>query len=343
MSLPLLVFRVDAGKVSGLSFGHLYRCIALESELRDFFNCRFLMSDFPEGISVARSTGLYVEVLLPDSSDEMVLSRCKHAVIVVVDVPTPSKFLLDRLTSRGIVTVVLDDTGNKQLSPTVLINGSLGEEQRRYPSNASPRQRLLGPKYCVMGDEFDAVPARTIVNNPFSLTIFMGGGDPTGMTLKAIIALLSGACGLSLKVVLGAGYGDASVIEQALTTYGGFNTIVKSPASVAKQLTETDLAILAGGRSAYEAAALGVPAMLLPSAEHEEMTASAFDIAGVHRCIHGAWRLAHEKLSDELNRILVELTGNPILLELMSIRGRELFDGGGRKRVAAAILKKVIA
>lgn len=337
MSLPILIFRVDAGKASGLSFGHFYRCLALKRELNNFFECRFLMTGYPEGIAVARSEGLVVVVLLPESSDEVVLSYCERATVVVFDVPTPSVPLIDRLASRGIATVVLDDTGNKCLSPTVLINGSLGEEQRNYQQDTSPRYWLLGPEYCVMGEEFDVVPTRSIINNPSSLTIFMGGSDPTGMTLKTVNALLSGNCDLSLKVVLGSGFGDTSVIENVLIAYRGSYSVVKSPASVAQLLAESDLAILAGGRTAYEAAALGVPAILLPSIEHEEETACAFDKAGIHRCLHLAWKLTPETLNSELNRAVVEMMGKPNKLEQMSVRGKDLFDGGGRRRVAKVI------
>jgi UDP-2,4-diacetamido-2,4,6-trideoxy-beta-L-altropyranose hydrolase len=342
MSLPLLVFRVDAGKVPGLSLGHFYRCLALKREFNNFFECRFLMTGHRDGIAIAHSAGLDVKVLLPDSSDEVVMSCCESAAVVVFDVPVPSGLLIDRLASRGIATVVIDDTGNKCLSPTVLVNGSLGEEQRCYPQDTSPRHWLLGPQYCVLGEEFDAVPARSIINNPSSLTIFMGGSDPAGMTLKAVNALLSDNCDFFLKVILGSGFGDTSAIENVLTEYRGPYTVVKSPASVAQLLAKSDLAILAGGRAAYEAAALGLPAILLPSIEHEEEAACAFDKAGIHRCLHVAWRLAPETLNSELNRVVVELMGKPIMLEQMSTRGREVLDGGGRKRVTDMIITELV-
>ena len=132
MKRPRLVFRVDAGKVPGLSFGHLYRCLALERQLRGRCDCSFVMADYPEGVQVAISTGANVQTV-SIGDDEAALHCCRQADIVVCDQPKPAEQLVLTLNAQGVVTVVLDDNGNKPVSAALLVNGSCVEEYLQYP------------------------------------------------------------------------------------------------------------------------------------------------------------------------------------------------------------------
>lgn len=338
MKRPRLVFRVDAGKVLGLSFGHLYRCLALERQLRGRCDCSFVMADYPEGVQVAVSTGSNVQTV-SIGDDEAALHCCRQADIVVCDQPKPAEQLVVALNAQGVVTVVLDDNGNKPVSAALLVNGSCVEEYLQYPQSMVPQMRLLGPQYCILGEEFDTALASRlpVAGREPKLVLFMGGSDPTGMTVKIIDALASIGCRLPLTVALGAGFGAAEEVEHRLSRYKGEYCCIVSPGSIADLLAQADLALLAAGRTAYEAAAMGVPAILLPSIAHEELTAGAFEAAGVHCRIAGAWRLEPDVLRGALQKVLLKFVNAPVQLVQMSKQGRALLDGKGCQRVAEAI------
>jgi RimJ/RimL family protein N-acetyltransferase len=94
-----------------------------------------------------------------------------------------------------------------------------------------------------------------------------------------------------------------------------------------------DCAVLAGGVTALEACAAGLPALLVTLAENQAEPARALDAAGAAQAAGEAAALSAEALG----AALAALAAAPERLAAMGARGRALVDGSGADRVVSAL------
>lgn len=268
--LGRVLFRVDAGKVAGLSFGHLERCAVLSRLLRraGATATTFCMRPLEDGLARARALGL--EVALPPRWPEVLAG----ADVLVVDLPYPPEEQVTRAARQaGAYLAMLDDTGRDLFPCDLVLNSSVLAVDSMYPRAG---KRLLGPAHCILEERYATARHRGSGNAPPTALLTFGGSDPTGLTLRCLQALHGQAPDCRLQVALGPGFGDASAVERARKKLSLVSELHISPADMLPLFTECDLAVCAGGRTLYELHALGTPALALASAPHEAREIDAF-------------------------------------------------------------------
>lgn len=333
-----VVFRVDAGRVRDLSFGHAFRCMALAQRLRDGHGVGvgFLMRDLPEGVRVVRDRGFPVETIPCGGglAIEAATIEDSRAKLVVVDLPDIADWPLARLRRSGRRVAVLDDSGGKRLDADLVVNGSLVPEFRRYPSRHPATEYRLGPEFCVLGDDFDAPAPRRVGRVVARILVTFGGSDPAGLTAPVVRALAR-CVATRVDVVLGPGFGSAEEIRAIAGTNGRIVVHGTVP-SLAEVMRRADLAIAAAGRTAYELAATGTPAILIPSQPLEVPVARAFERLGSCLAMPDA---TPDGMADYLEAALRSLSADIARRRRMSRMGRAAVDGRGGARVAAALVE----
>lgn len=305
--LGRVLFRVDAGKVAGLSFGHLERCAVLSRQLlrAGAAATTFLMRPLPDGLARARALGL--EVALPERWPEALAG----GDVLIVDLPFPPEEQVLRAARRaGAYLALLDDTGRDLLPCDLVLNSSVTAEQSMYPR---AKKTLLGPAYCILEERYAAARhcGSGDAGSPVVL-LTLGGSDPTGLTARVLRALgtLAGTAPAGrLHVVLGPGFGDASAVEQAREKLSLASQLHVSPADMLPLFTGCDLAICAGGRTLYELRALGTPTLALASAPHEARQIEAFLRRGLLQC--GMIRWSEDEFLNKFQLMLSRQTRRP--------------------------------
>lgn len=322
-----VLFRVDAGRVPGLSFGHVFRCLVLADELRLKYGVagRFLMRAVPSGPEVVRDRGYEVVILPEDAS--FVWPR--DVDLWVVDLPSSRAEPLP--VSGGIPVAVIDDRGEFPPGTALGICGAI--EAPPLPTEGTV---LAGPHYAVISPEF-AARRRVRDGAARRLLVTFGGSDPADLTLAAMRELVALGEFPATDVLTGPGY----AADGALAELAGAATCpvrrLRNAASLAALLPDYDLAVCAAGVTAYEMAANGLPAVLVPSIGHERAAAAAFDRQGCARSCDPSgtdW-------GPVFRRTLTDLIGSPAIRHRMSVRGPEVVDGRGGVRVAAALARKL--
>lgn len=333
-----VVFRVDGGHIPGVSFGHLFRCLRLAEELQmHSTQSLFCIKADTKGMEILRQHGFE---LAPIDAEFGIEKECQcirdalrvHAgQIIIFDLPSIRQAYIDAFP-HDITTIVIDDTGNKPIHPDIVINGSIVKTFHTYPH--SPRTRyLLGGKYCLLGEHFSHLLARKINNQVKTVTLFFGGSDPLNLTENVVNSLQQSRDACTFQLVLGPGYRHEAALLQLIA--GSQNTmfIAKNIPDMAQCFLHSDIAITAGGMTLYELAATGTPALCIPSIEHEEETANAFEHIGTIRNL-GMWSRKHYHLVAEAFESLCE--DYPLRQE-MSYRGQHTIDGLGCRRVVSHI------
>jgi hypothetical protein len=120
-------------------------------------------------------------------------------------------------------------------------------------------------------------------------------------------------------------------------------TDLVEPASFASCLRDCAVAVLAGGVSLYEAAALGTPTVALAIVQGQRPTVLAFQRAGLTcdggRLLAGRTRTSARRVARLVDRLL----GEPARRQAMSRAGRRCVDGRGAQRVAAIVRRALAA
>ncbi len=278
-----VVLRVDAGLARGLSYGHLSRCLLLSRCLREDFGARtrLLMRCTEEGMAHARAASEDVLEFRPDIS----IPDCD---VLVLDLPSwPEPSLVAHCRRHRPWTILVDDFGIERLRADVVLNPSILALQSMYPRAG---RVLLGPDYMLPPSELAGAKWSPPTHGPLRLLVTCGGSDPTGLTGSVLRCLLGDfPPGLEVEAVLGPGF--ALNVEKELVSLceGAPVRLLRNPASLVDLYLSHHAAVCAGGRTLYELAALGVPAIAVATTDHEKKVVVAAQEAGLVRAGLERW------------------------------------------------------
>ncbi|MEO8157948.1 MAG: UDP-2,4-diacetamido-2,4,6-trideoxy-beta-L-altropyranose hydrolase [Betaproteobacteria bacterium] len=359
-----VAIRVDASEVMGT--GHLMRCAALADVLKDRgVAVTFICRDLPATLlAFVKNQGFGI-CLLPHchshatkakgyagwlgASWEMdavqtlsALETEKAVDWLIVDHYGIDHRWEERLKVSGRRIMVIDDMAIQKHACDVLLNQNLMHgSQDRYRSLMPENCRLLvGPRYALLRKEFRN--ARISLNRRRekvrNLLVFLGGGDPDGVTLrvlKAVDGLRSPE--LQVTTVLGAANPHRESLQSLYGQHSGYKIIFQA-ANMAELMMEADLAIGAGGISTWERSSLGLPAIVIAIAENQVEVSKAAAEAGACFYLGASTNVSDEDIAAGL-RVMI---GNASLRKSISTVCVDLVDGLGCERVARELLQEQV-
>lgn len=273
-----VLFRVDAGRKRGLSFGHLSRCAILADGLKEAgVAAEFVMFETTEGMEYARSLGLTV---VPYDTEDF-RARCAEASAVVFDLPwgLPEADMAAACDARPRV-VVIDDTNRKVNHAHAVLNTSVLAQADNYTAEAD---LFLGPRYFFLPPQYESVTktAGSATARPRVLFTF-GGSDPTGLTERVLLALADEPdMGAELLVVLGPGFGGVAKARELCAKLPTPCDILHAPDDLLSCFLQSELVVTSGGRTLYELHVLEVPTIAIASIDHEADAIAAFAERGM--------------------------------------------------------------
>jgi UDP-2,4-diacetamido-2,4,6-trideoxy-beta-L-altropyranose hydrolase len=334
-----LLVRADGSRAIGL--GHLMRCHALAQEARRrghpvYFLTRPLDHT---GIAKLRSLGESSIPLVgpedPPSDLTATLGALRLASrgglprrpILVTDHNDLDAAWLRGAREAGPVVVSLNDLPRIRYASHLVVNGNVGAQKLAYETEPDVRL-LLGPAYFFFRDEFLS-PGAARTDQPEAarrIVVTLGAGDPGNVTQRALEALEGSAATLDVTLVAGAAYGHVAALEAAAARSRHRVRIERDPPGPARVFAAADLALCAGGSTAYEMAILGVPSVVLILSDTQADAARALDDEGIALC-------AGEPDAGRILDAVELLRRDGKRRRDMAARGRACFDGLGRMRV----------
>jgi UDP-2,4-diacetamido-2,4,6-trideoxy-beta-L-altropyranose hydrolase len=333
-----LFLRADGGRSVG--FGHLARCHALAqaARRRGFSPCFLTRPGDGTGVAKLRALG---ERVLPLSGPEdgeadlaatlaaMGRAPSAGAPLLVTDHNGLEADWIRGAGDAGAIVVCLNDLPRIRYASHLVVNGNLGAERLAYEREAGTRL-LLGPAYFFFRDEFTATGTRRETHPGVArrIVVSLGAGDPSDRTRSVLEALAGVPDRLEIWLVVGGAYGSLPALREAARRSPHRVHVEHDLKETARVFASAEIAVCAGGSTAYEMVLLGVPAVVVVLSDTQKDAAEALDAAG-----------AAVSAGPETARILeaVEaLRGDRARREALGARGRELFDGQGRERVLDA-------
>lgn len=271
-----------------------------------------------------------------DAAETIALAQSLRAAWLVLDGYHFDAAFQLAVKAVGIRLLVFDDTAHAaHYSADFILNQNLGATAALYPHREATTHLLLGPRFVQLrgeflkcsrrGEEADGAcsgnPPPHVGGYPRVMVTF-GGSDPDNITAQ-VLSPLRTIPNLAADIILGPANPHSAALQAAISHLLSPISIHTNPPNLPQLLSRADLAICAGGTTAWELSFLGVPMLVLVLAENQRTNAERLAQTGaaIHTSI--------ATLADDLRSLLADA---PRRAE-MSRRASALVDGLGTFRV----------
>lgn len=327
-----VVLRVDGGAQIG--YGHLFRSGALAEELRSRGHTVTVATTtpspatavFPEGVTT-------VELSSRGDPDPFVewLDRARPDVVFTDAYPVDIAY--QKAVRQRVPLAVHQDDARHAVCADLFANGNLYASDLAYEFIGDLPETCLGIEYVLLRREVWEQAAREPPwrDQPERAIIIMGGSDIGELTPTVVRAFE----GFDLHVDAVVGPGCSERQEQAVRTAATETDanvhVRRNPDDLVERMLAADIAVSTASSTTYELLALGTPLVSIPVVDNQEPIATALrqrDVATVLQ------RGDREEAFQNAITVYIQETE---MRRRRQQKGRQLIDGGGTSRVAAAI------
>ena len=329
-----IVIRADGSHEIGL--GHIFRMLSLAQVLAAGGHQASFLSLLDERANAMVAKAGY-GLAIVDSGDGECVARALAQ--------SPPDLLLNDVldTTTGYMKAVrpcagrvanLDDRGPGGSLADIVVN-SLPCTYRRRSADPEPRY-LEGPEYLIIGSNFRELMGRSSRHAAVCRRVLVtfGGSDTHGQTVR-VARVLRTVDGLDhIDIVVGPSFAHGT--ELARTTAADERVTVSCDVpNLAAIMDGHELAIVGGGITLFEAAAIGLPTLSIAWESFEAANARWCESQGFC-CYLGR---GHEIDDRSISAGVGELLTNRVLRQRMGERGPAAVDGRGLQRLAATLLE----
>ncbi|WP_210557803.1 MULTISPECIES: UDP-2,4-diacetamido-2,4,6-trideoxy-beta-L-altropyranose hydrolase [unclassified Pseudomonas] len=351
-----VLIRADASPTIGS--GHIARCLTLARVLRKqgshvAFACRRLPGHrldalAAEGFETFALPDVYpdedpqqaIESMLPWQADIEALDAllAGHAAFdwIIADHYGLDHHWQTAARRWAPRIAAVDDLATRRYSVDLLLNQNLSGLSANYaPLLPEDCRTLLGPRYAMLREEF-VCPAIAIKPKARRVLVNFGGFDAAMQTHHAMLALKDFA---ELEVDFVAGADNPAWAQmQALAATRPHWRLHSFVSDFQQRMTAADLFIGAGGGTSWERAALGLPTLCIAVSNNQQANGEVMAAAGAHVFMGAREQVSVEQLRDAIGFVV----DNFYLRLSLAERSRQLVDGRGALRVAAALAGAVL-
>ena len=336
------VIRADAGPQIGT--GHVMRCLALaEPWLQAGSGVAMVAAQLPATlVERIKISGIKLQMLSAasgggaDAKELAQIANQQNADWVVVDGYHFDADYQRDLKEAGLRVLFFDDYGHaKHYCADFVLNQNLGADENLYRNREPQTRLLLGTRFVQLRNEFSKWRdwRRTIPPRAEKILVTLGGSDSENVTLKAVQAIQQiPDSNCETTIVIGGGNPHGGELKSAAQNSPAIR-ILQNAGNMPELMAEADLAIAAGGTTAWELAFMGLPALTIVLADNQRSTAEQLRSAGIARNLGWHKNLSPEKIAEEIIQLSVDFSARGE----MSRRGRELVDGLGSSRVMSCL------
>lgn len=338
-----LVIRADADLKIGT--GHVMRCLALAQAWIDRGGKVRLVGSVgsdelaariaKEGVSLEKTAG--EPGSRSDAKWTAKLADEAGADWVVIDGYQFDHVFQKTLLDQGRRLLALDDYGHLEAySADLIINQNLGAGSSLYLERPSDSKLLLGTSFTLLRREFWPWVEweREIPDTAVRLLVTLGGSDPDNVT-ETVLRSLARVDNEELDVVclVGANNQHLERLQAVSSELPLSIKLIVNAYEIPDIMAEADLAISAGGSTCWEMAFMGLPAIVLLTADNQRDAMAALDHQGAIRNLGWHETAGFYEMTGQIKYLIQDAK----VRRAMSVAGRRLVDGLGVQRVIQAM------
>jgi UDP-2,4-diacetamido-2,4,6-trideoxy-beta-L-altropyranose hydrolase len=278
-----MIVLVRADATLEIGSGHVMRCAALGMRLMARgASVHYACVGVPGGIAAWLHDSGFGLTSLPaaDTGDwrsDLAATRDVARRLDRVDLLIVDHYGLEQAWESGMRPdvgriLVIDDLANRDHDCDLLLDQNLHDDaQTRYRQRVPPGTRtFLGPRYALLRAEFDGPGLeRSRDGRVEHLLVFFGGTDPGNQTLKVIEALRAlGSMAPESVIVLGPAHPHRDAVHKSVADLAGVH-VLDATDRMSELIAQADLAVGTCGVAAWERCALGLPCLVVVTAENQ--------------------------------------------------------------------------
>jgi spore coat polysaccharide biosynthesis predicted glycosyltransferase SpsG len=311
------------------------RCLALAAALAPAADVRFFLRGSEPVAALVESAGIPCERV--PGGLQATLERVGRVGARGLVVDSYEVGGSELAVARGSVPVVavFDDRGGAPPSADIVIGPAPGGGS---PSTVGGTRYLRGPSFAPLAPEFALPVDRDIPASVRRVLLLLGGAAPGALLAGLARAARRALPDAALDLVIGPA---TEALAAALSTeLAGLPRLAihRAPRDLRGLMLAADLAVSGGGVSVLELAATGTPAIGVGLADNQRRNLAGMAEAGA--LVLAGW-VGDADLEGAVARAVAALAADPEGRGSMSRRGRELVDGRGASRIAAALLSAI--
>ena len=334
---PIAVFRCDAKPEIG--GGHVYRCLTLANALHEHgWTCLFISNaQALELVPALNSCAHDVEVI--DNADLSQPFSPKAYQGTKVALAVIDHYGIDQAVEKQCrvwakKVMVIDDLANRPHECDVLLDQTFGRKPESY-ADLVPSEclLLLGAEYCLLRPEFadyraSSLERRDALTAMKTVSVSFGATDPFNLSGTVVEALTEIETPLDVHIITP--HDPPEAVAKAPQHTFRFS---KHVGEMWTEMHDADLAIGASGTTSWERCTLGVPSVMITTADNQVLIAQNLHDRGA-----ALYLGAHETvLGAELSKCLAALCSDPHELQRYSKNARTICDGQGANKVVEAL------
>ena len=275
------------------------RCLVLAEQLEKIgFECNFVSSN--ESYNLIPKLQKFKQI----DPEQFWNNPFNHDLLIVDNYNLDSKYETHfRKYAKRIL--VIDDLANRNHNCDILVDQNLGSKIEDYKNLVNQNcQILVGTEYCLLRPEFNEIRLQSLqkrkeTKNISKILVNFGGSDINNHSFKALEEIERSAFIGEVDVVLGFNAINLESIEQFSKKSKNKINIHKQ-ASMAEMIYKADLAIAAGGTSAWERCCLGLPTYIIKIADNQE---KIFKELGSNESFSGFYLKLLDNYQEYVNKI----------------------------------------
>lgn len=272
MAAPLAIFRFYASSWRGA--GHAMRCMTLARALQaSGWQCQFCTEE--ESYQFLPALQNYERI----DPDNFAANPYEHDLLVVDHYDYGHEYE-QRFRPYNKVIMAIDDIANRRHDCDFILDQAYGRRVDDYAADVPAWcQILVGPEYALLRDEFSALreeslQRRTALTRIDRIFVNFGGNDQKNMILATLKELSAIGYAGAIDIVFGLMAEHRQSVEDFAATMPNDISFHTNP-DMAALLVKADLAVGAPAVSAWERFCLGVPTLLLQTADNQSFTHGA--------------------------------------------------------------------
>jgi UDP-2,4-diacetamido-2,4,6-trideoxy-beta-L-altropyranose hydrolase len=267
MIKKIALFRAEASLEIGT--GHVMRCMVLADLLTNLgWKCSFISSQ--KSYDLISKLNQFARI-----EPEKIWNNPTEHELLIVDNYSLDESYENHFRDYAKKILVIDDLANRKHNCDFLLDQNLGTKIEDYKNLVNSDCKILaGTNYCLLRPEFAklrpaALQKRSQTKIINKILVNFGGSDVNNHSEKALEEIEKSDFWGKVEVALGFNAPHFKKIQHFAKNSKNKITIHKQT-DMAQLIFEADLAIAAGGTSAWERCCLGLPTYIVKIADNQE-------------------------------------------------------------------------
>ncbi len=254
-----IIFRTVGKREVGM--GHVYRCLTLAYKLTGHEILFVADAGSNLGIERIKESNFPIRIVSDETEFENLLADYQPDILVN-DILDTDREYMQMVTKYAKRVVNFEDVGTGAKYADAVINALYEKGERLH-------NEYYGSKYFCIRDEFLEENPKEFSEEVSNVMVIFGGADPSNLTGR-LYAICKRLHELHPQVHFHFLLGFAYLSDGSITDLPEFNIhIHKDVKRVSTYMSKMDLAVTSQGRTVYELASMGVPAIVLAQNERE--------------------------------------------------------------------------